>query len=61
MDTFNPSTWEAEIGRFLSSRPAGLQNEFQDSQGYSENSCPEKEKIVFMVLEGALHATRRKK
>jgi hypothetical protein len=29
---FNPSTWEAEAGRFLS----GLQSEFQDSQGYTE-------------------------
>jgi hypothetical protein len=28
---FNPSTWEAEAGRFLSLRP-GLQSEFQDSQ-----------------------------
>jgi hypothetical protein len=38
---FNPSTREAEAGRFLSSRP-GLQNEFQDSQGYKEKSCLEK-------------------
>jgi hypothetical protein len=29
---FNPSTWEAEAGKFLSLRP-GLQSEFQDSQG----------------------------
>jgi hypothetical protein len=33
---FNPSTWEAEAGEFLSSKPAGLQSEFQDSQGYTE-------------------------
>jgi hypothetical protein len=26
---FNPSTWEAEAGGFLSSRPAYLQSEFQ--------------------------------
>jgi hypothetical protein len=32
---FNPSTREAEAGRFLSS---GLQSEFQDSQGYTEKS-----------------------
>jgi hypothetical protein len=32
---FNPSTWEAEAGRFLSSKSQpGLQSEFQDSQGY---------------------------
>ena len=30
---FNPSTWEAEAGGFLN---PGLQNEFQDSQGYRE-------------------------
>jgi hypothetical protein len=35
---FNPSTWEAEAGRFLSSKP-GLQSEFQDSQGYTEKPC----------------------
>jgi hypothetical protein len=34
--TFNPSIWEAEAGRSLSLRPAGLQSEFQDSQVYTE-------------------------
>jgi hypothetical protein len=28
---FNPSTWEAEAGGFLSSSQPGLQSEFQDS------------------------------
>jgi hypothetical protein len=37
--TFNPSTQEAEAGRFLSSKPACLQSEFQDSQGYTEKPC----------------------
>jgi hypothetical protein len=37
---FNPSTWEAEAGGFLSSR---LQSEFQDSQGYTEKSCLKKQ------------------
>jgi hypothetical protein len=41
---FNPSTWEAEAGGFLSSRPACLQSEFQDSQGYTEKPCLEKPK-----------------
>jgi hypothetical protein len=41
---FNPSTWEAKSGRFLSSRPAWLQSEFQDSQGYTEKPCLEKTK-----------------
>jgi hypothetical protein len=39
--TFNPSTWEAEAGGFLSS---GLQSEFQDSQGYTEKPCLGKRK-----------------
>jgi hypothetical protein len=30
--TFNPSTWEAEAGGFLSLRPA-WSTEFQDCQG----------------------------
>jgi hypothetical protein len=41
---FNPSTREAEAGRFLSSRPAGLQSEFQDSQGYRETLSQKKRK-----------------
>jgi hypothetical protein len=36
--TINPSTWEPEAGRFLSSRP-GVQSEFQDSRGYTEKPC----------------------
>ena len=37
---FNPSTWEAEAGRFLSSGQPGLQSEFQDSsRGYTEKPC----------------------
>jgi hypothetical protein len=35
---FNPSTWEAEAGGFLSLRPAWF-TEFQDSQGYTEKPC----------------------
>jgi hypothetical protein len=41
---FNPSTREAEAGGFLSSRPAWLQSEFQDSQGYTEKPCLKKTK-----------------
>jgi hypothetical protein len=38
---FDPSTWEAEAGGFLSLRPAWstIQSEFQDSQGYTEKPC----------------------
>jgi hypothetical protein len=42
---FNPSTWEAEAGRFLSLRQGlgkPLQSEFQESQGYTEKPCLEK-------------------
>ena len=41
--TFNTSTWEAESGGFLNSRPA-WSTEFQDSQGYTEKPCLEKPK-----------------
>jgi hypothetical protein len=41
--TFNPSTREAEAGGFLSLRQPGLQSEFQDSQGYTEKPCHEKQ------------------
>jgi hypothetical protein len=41
--TINPSTREAEAGRFLGSRPT-WSTEFQDNQGYSEKPCLEKTK-----------------
>jgi hypothetical protein len=42
---FNPSTWEAEAGGFLSLRPAwSIQRDFQDSQGYTEKPCLGKKK-----------------
>ena len=44
MHTFNPSTWEAEAGGFLSRGQPGLQNGFQDSQGYTEKPCLKKTK-----------------
>jgi hypothetical protein len=40
----NPRTQEAEAGGFLSSSQPGLQNEFQDRQGYTEKPCLEKQK-----------------
>jgi hypothetical protein len=40
---FNPTTWEAEAGRFLSSRPAWSTERVQDSQGYTEKPCLEKQ------------------
>jgi hypothetical protein len=41
---FNSSTWEAEAGRFLSSRPAwSIQSEFQDSHSYTEKPYLEKQ------------------
>jgi hypothetical protein len=54
---FNSSTWEAEAGRFLSSRPAW----FQDSQSYTEKPCLEKPKKkkkkkeqIYFLCVGAL-------
>jgi hypothetical protein len=41
---YNPSTQEADTGRFLSSRPAGLQSEFQDNQSYTKKPCLKKTK-----------------
>jgi streptomycin 6-kinase len=46
---FDPSTWEAEAGGYLSSSEASLlyRVKFQDSQGYTEKAClkkPKKEK-----------------
>jgi hypothetical protein len=43
--TFNPSTWEAEAGGFLSSRPAWSTKCVPGhSQGYTEKPCLEKPK-----------------
>jgi hypothetical protein len=49
---FNPSTWKAEAGGFLSSSQPGLQSEFQDSEGYTEKPCLEKQtnKIIKRIL-----------
>jgi hypothetical protein len=38
---FNPSTWEAEAGGFRGQ--LSLHSEFQDSQGYTEKPCLEKQ------------------
>jgi hypothetical protein len=40
--TFNPSTWEAEVGRILNFASLDLQNKFQDSQEYTEKCCLKK-------------------
>jgi hypothetical protein len=42
---FNPSTWEAEAGKFLSSRPA-------ESQGSTEKPCLRKKKKKFLLSKG---------
>ena len=41
---FNPSTWEAEAVDFWVRGQPGLQSEFQDSKGYTEKTCLEKNK-----------------
>jgi hypothetical protein len=40
---FNPSTWEAEAGEFLSLRPA-WSTEFQERQDYTEKPCLKKKR-----------------
>jgi hypothetical protein len=52
---FNPSTWEAEAGRFLSSNYPGLQNEFQDSQGYTEIPFLKKSIHIHMHMHIHIH------
>jgi hypothetical protein len=39
--SFNPSTWKAEVGRSLSSRPSPVYRviTFQNSLGYTEKPC----------------------
>jgi hypothetical protein len=44
--TFNPSTWQADF--WVRGQP-GLQNEFQDSQVYTEKPCLKKEKDEFNI------------
>jgi hypothetical protein len=44
MYNFYPSTREAEAGDFWVRGQPGLQSEFQDSQGYTEKPCLEKNK-----------------
>ena len=41
---FKPSTWEARQADFCVRGQPGLQNELQDSQGYTEKPCIEKPK-----------------
>ena len=45
MQSFNPSTWEAEVGKSLWGwGQSGLQSEFQNSQGYTDKPCLKKQK-----------------
>ena len=41
---FSPSTWEAEAGKSRGRGQPDLQSEFQDSQGYTEKPCLDKNK-----------------
>ena len=56
---FNPSTWEAEAGGFLSSRPA-WSTEFQDSQGYTEKPCLKKNNNKKVAMNWNLIFTSQK-
>jgi hypothetical protein len=43
-NTFNPSTWEAEAGRFLSSRPASSTECVQGQPGLHSETVSQKSK-----------------
>ena len=45
--TFNCSTWEAEAGKSLRSRPNLVYSEFQESQGYIGKSFLKKLKQIY--------------
>jgi hypothetical protein len=47
----NPSTWEADTGDLWVLDQPDLQSNFQDSQGYTEKSCLEKENVFRYILE----------
>jgi hypothetical protein len=41
---FNPSTWrQRQVDFWVQGQPAGLQSEFQDSQGNTEKPCLDKQ------------------
>jgi hypothetical protein len=42
---FNPGSWRQRQADFWVRGQRGLQSEFQDSQGYTEEPCLEKPKI----------------
>jgi hypothetical protein len=48
---FSPSTWEAEAGRFLSSRPAWSTEWVPGQQGYTEKPCLKKKKEIEPNIE----------
>ena len=47
---YNASTWETEAGRFWVRGQLGLQSEFQESQGHTEEPCLKKKfkAIIFL-------------
>jgi hypothetical protein len=56
---FNPSTWGAEAGGFMSSRPAWSTKWVPDSQGYTEKPCfrkkRKKETNIFIVVQSSVY------
>lgn len=63
--TFNPSTWDTEVGRSLSSDHSGRQSEFQkDSQDYTIKLCFEKPwggKKLYICLHSYLSSSQYSK
>jgi hypothetical protein len=59
--TFNPSTWEAEAGGFLSSGQPGLQSEFQDRETLSQKTKKQKQKQNKTKTKTKKHKKQTKK
>lgn len=53
--TIDPTMGRQEAGTSLSSRPASLQNEFQDSQGHAEKPCLQTNIYVYVWMHMCVH------
>ena len=55
---FNPSTWEAEAGRFLSSRPAWSTERVPGQLGLHRETLSQNTKIIIINLKATHEAPR---
>jgi hypothetical protein len=49
---FNPSTWEAEAGRFLSSSPAWSTERVPGQPGLHRETLSQKTKYIYNLIKG---------